>query len=337
VPVRVKRVSAPPGRIETTLKDLWRNASGAVEGNASEELEQSRAKVCLANVVLLLGDNSPLTEELVTSITVRYPSRLFIVQNAANGEQLTAEVSSRCLRATTGTSVCSEEIYLYAGSKKCAALPNLILSLLVPDVPTLLVYYDPATKECFESLALLAEVCVVDSSKWASSQEFLAWVRQQSAEIFDVSWQRQAAWRHALKDCFDFPVLDSALAEVSRVAVVSSSDATSAVFIGAYMLEALGLDCSGDVISLVVSEEQDSLAGIRRLQVFGATEAILELVYDSATHQIRATNGPAYQLPVVPSSIERMLLTELVAQDHFLVRSGLWPKIHKLSAVLGEA
>jgi glucose-6-phosphate dehydrogenase assembly protein OpcA len=150
-PVTYGKVIVAPAAVEGELRKIHHDA--AISFTKQSNLDTTRAKVTLANIVILSLSGGQLTQKLdvsslIETLCLSYPSRFFVVgyhaTDAQSNSSLTTAVSSRCVIADSGHKVCSEEIYISTTGSNVRVIQNLMRSLLVADVPVgLIILCDP--------------------------------------------------------------------------------------------------------------------------------------------------------------------------------------------------
>ncbi len=220
-----------PSQIERELVRIWRDAAREDAANEKGSGDApARIRTVLANMVLLHrieGDGRSerkMLDGLITELCITHPSRFFIVgmhEKQPSAKPLEASVSSRCVLANSGAHVCSEEVYLSADESGILVLPNLLLSLLVADLPVIILTLgelsQPNATDSFLTLyrgiGELADRVIFDSS---SSKNFLGCCENmfsliqatrpdagpRSVYLFDLTWERLKRWRVRIADEF---------------------------------------------------------------------------------------------------------------------------------------
>jgi glucose-6-phosphate dehydrogenase assembly protein OpcA len=118
-----------------------------------------------------------------------------------------------------------ELVHLAAGDGG-AALPSLIASLLLPDLPVFLLLrldpelWEPLVKACWP----FATRVVVDSTAERSGLHSLKGLlaREPSRSVTDLSWTKLTGWRELVARLFDPPKATRALARLDRIEVTHS-------------------------------------------------------------------------------------------------------------------
>ncbi len=224
------RVEVPAGSLSKEIDRIRREAS---ELDAEKEALLSgkaapRVHATLSNLIILVSEQAPsvseeVIEDLLTNLCVSHPSRFFLVKYDEKAEMATA-VSSRCVLANSGKHICSEEIFVTVGAEKYSPVPNLLLSLLVPDIQTVVLLLCDPTAEgstatnpdgfsgLFDGLASMSDVIVYDSSLFTQFAEGYRRVEQvrdlepkpgfQGTIVRDANWARLRRWQELIVSQF---------------------------------------------------------------------------------------------------------------------------------------
>jgi glucose-6-phosphate dehydrogenase assembly protein OpcA len=225
------KTKVPPAKIVGELERIRREAAALdseKEALASGEAAP-RVRSTLSNLVLLVFEDEPsigksTVENLITELCVAFPSRFFVAGFSQNrGDEsdsvLDTAVSSRCVLTNSGMHVCSEEVYVSVHPGSVDLVPNLLLSLLIPDVETiLLVLGDPgsvpsdsdaaqAFKKLLTGLDSVSDRVEYDSAFFRdyalSHRQLFDDDAQGSTARRDLNWSRMAKWRSLLAEQFD--------------------------------------------------------------------------------------------------------------------------------------
>jgi len=223
-------LSVPPGpptsaileRLERELRDLW--------VTAPRELPKSR--VCLMNLVVAVSSReiadryTPVVDEVAAAL----PSRVILVSLEADAPTgpLRAQVSPVCGPGDEGT-VCSERVRLDATGSVCARVASAVEALLVPEIPTTLVWLGPVhvDDEVFTSMAESAQRVILDSEYTSAGSllELERWSRAEEGRpaLADMAWTRIAPWQDLCARFFDDPRTEHAAA-ITRVTLHQASE-----------------------------------------------------------------------------------------------------------------
>ncbi|MEK7348043.1 MAG: glucose-6-phosphate dehydrogenase assembly protein OpcA [Candidatus Eisenbacteria bacterium] len=217
--------------IERELRAMWKSAASS---------KGALYRAALANVIVPLdaATHAPLDPVLV-ELTRRHPSRLFRLERAAGrpavavavaaaptpatAPSLLARVTALChMRPGGGGLVCSEQIVLVSTPAAEPLLPSAVASLLVGDLPVILLRLDGDREpESWGTLEAIADVVLEDSATRDDAASMAAvWTRiaaRGSSRSRDLAWTRLAPWRELLAEVFDQPDASRAIAGLRDV------------------------------------------------------------------------------------------------------------------------
>ena len=208
--------------IESDLRSMWKRAG---------ETDPSKAgaiyRAALSNLVVPLdpGLASKLMPVLV-DVTRRHPSRLFTIEARVvpRGAGLRARVGALCHRRNGGGGlVCCEQVIVQSDSESIPLIPSAIRSLLIGDLPTVLLDFQPDQDLPWVSeLMDMADLILEDSCLNEAGKERGVWKlveREGSGKVHDLAWARLAPWRHVLAEVFDMKEYLPALKTLRRVEI----------------------------------------------------------------------------------------------------------------------
>lgn len=211
-------------RLENELREVW--ASPDPSG-----LPVSR--VCTMNLVVVSGSTelrdryTPVVDEVTASI----PARAIVVSVEPEGDVDSLDGSATAVCALDGgRKVCSERVLLQAKGNASARVASAIAALLVPEIPTALVWLGRvhADDPLFEALAESADRVLLDSEYTSVSSllQIAKWARTQGGRLHvgDLAWTRLAPWQELLARFFD-PTETQPLADrVTKLKVNQASE-----------------------------------------------------------------------------------------------------------------
>ena len=222
--------------IETELASLWRQAVNGGEDSETPTV----VRACSLNFVVVADNdkNSAAIDRLLGEITVAHPSRVFLVTAVREtaSPSLEAWVSARCSVPLPGEKqVCSEQINLVANGTDVSKVSSIITSLLVPDVPLVLLWKTRVERNdhVLKSLVGIADHVVLDSADHREPLgQFIAWQQlvqntHALATYADLAWAKLAAWRNVLADTFEPPILRKQLRGLTHLHVEYASGAST--------------------------------------------------------------------------------------------------------------
>ena len=192
--------------IESDLKNMWKRAGG---GDSTRTGSIYRA--ALANLVVPLDPALGLKlMPVLVDVTRRHPARLFSIGAGAaeRGSRLLARIGAVCHRRENAWGlVCSEQVVVESDTESTPLIPSAIRSLLIGDLPTVLLDFHPAPdRPWIAELMDMADVILVDSCLKEPGTEPETWrfLRDQgSRRVRDLAWTRLVPWRAILAEVFD--------------------------------------------------------------------------------------------------------------------------------------
>ena len=144
-----------------------------------------------------------------------------------------AWISAQCsVPLSGGPQVCCEAITIAARHRARRNLPNVILSLLVPDLPIYLYWrsFRIADRDLIQQLARFSRLLIVDSHQSREDPQNRLQLLQFLTErpggnaMRDLNWSRITAWRDLIAQFFDSPGLSRYAHEVSEVEIIRNLD-----------------------------------------------------------------------------------------------------------------
>jgi glucose-6-phosphate dehydrogenase assembly protein OpcA len=218
--------------IERELVTLWKDASGGTADPNSAPV----VRACSLNFIVVTEDEKEVDEltEMVGEVTLEHPARIFLVAaNRRSGTpKLDAWISARCsLPVPGGKQVCCEQINLTASGADANKIPSIVTSLLVSDVPSVLLWKGrvDANDSILQSLAQVVDRILIDSSEDASPEtSLLAWcgfIKAHSAHTTfgDLAWTHLTAWRSVVANAFNPSEMRAHLANIASLTIEYSS------------------------------------------------------------------------------------------------------------------
>jgi len=173
--------------------------------------------------------------EVLGDVSVAHPARILRLLESADtpSESVRVSVSARCTIPLPGRGqVCSEEIVVRAARR--ASFVPIVASLLVPDVPTVVLWHPGIDLEdvLLLPLADLADRVVIDTSAEAEPVSALArWYELMFSDAAaersfagttlagDLSWTRLGAWRSLLGSAVQAPDMRPLLSSATSLAI----------------------------------------------------------------------------------------------------------------------
>jgi glucose-6-phosphate dehydrogenase assembly protein OpcA len=192
--------------LESDLRNMWKRA-----GDDHVAPDSAIYRAALANLVVPLDPRFGLKlSPVLVEVTRRHPSRLFSIGGgvAAAGTGLNARIGAICHRRESGGGlVCSEQVVLDSDAASTSLIPSAIRSLLIGDLPTILLHFHPRLDlPWVEELRTMADLILVDSCLAEAGRETDTWhfvEREGTRRVHDLAWARLMPWRAMLAEVFD--------------------------------------------------------------------------------------------------------------------------------------
>lgn len=209
--------------LESELRAMWKLAGSEGPGKGGTVY-----RAALANLVVPVDprQHAQIAPVLV-EVTRRHPSRLFLIEPGAlpRNSGLRARTAALChLREGGGGLVCSEQVILQTDPVSVALLPSAVRSLLVGDLPMVLLdFHVESGLPWMDELVEMADLVLEDSWLWERPEEESAvWrllERQGAVKVHDLAWARLTPWREILAEAFDATENTAALRTIRDVTV----------------------------------------------------------------------------------------------------------------------
>lgn len=192
-----------------------------------------KTRVCTMNLVVVA--ESPILAErylpVADEVAKSALARAIVVALAPDdpSSELTGEGTAIC-GVDEGPDTCIERVRLFAKGNMCTRVASTIEALLVPEIPTTLVwlgkvYVDDAV---FVSLAKVAHQIVTDSeyTSIANLVQLARWSRESSdrPKIADLAWTRLAGWQDLVARFFDDPKMQPFANHVTKLSIRQASE-----------------------------------------------------------------------------------------------------------------
>jgi glucose-6-phosphate dehydrogenase assembly protein OpcA len=185
--------------------------------------ERGEARTQLLDLVVLVDDprEAERMVRLLEQLPGNRPSRA-IIALAAHGERtLDAAAEIVTTPSPSGAGELRCELVNLAAGDEGAALPSVIASLLLPDLPVFLLLrldperWEPLVQACWS----FATRVVVDSTGERSGLHSLPGLlaREPRRSVTDLSWSKLTGWRELVARLFDPPRATRALTRLDRI------------------------------------------------------------------------------------------------------------------------
>jgi glucose-6-phosphate dehydrogenase assembly protein OpcA len=224
-----ERFAVDPDAIERELASLWRAAG------ASGESKNPVTRACLWNVVVHVEERRSAEGQGAAEALARMVRDLpqFLAARAlalktlpdGGGPELESWISANCIIAGGGGKlVCSEEVAIAARGAGERHLPALVRALLVPAVPTALVFagVPPTERPTIDALIQAADRIVTHADQTtfrAPLKRLRELMSHVSLGVMDLGWLESASLRAHVASLFDAPVPDEEAAAIDRVTI----------------------------------------------------------------------------------------------------------------------
>jgi hypothetical protein len=213
-------------RVEKDLREIWTAPT--------KPGEPPKSRVCTMNLVVAAGSRELADKytPIVDEVTSQMPSRAIIVALDPESpiHSLEGEAVAVCSFGESGTALCSERVRLNASGVVCARVGSAVESLLVPEIPTTLVWLGRVHVEdaVFLSMVREAHRVVLDTeyTSLASLLHLARWARDEPGRpaVADLAWTRLATWQELCARFFDEPKLRAHASAVTRITLRQASD-----------------------------------------------------------------------------------------------------------------
>lgn len=209
--------------IEKQLRDVW----------VVEPGQPTKSRVCTMNLVVVAGSKDIAERYLaiVDEVTSTTPARAIVVTLDADAPHgaLEGDVTAVCGIGEDAT--CSERVRLVASGSVCARVPSAVEALLVPEIPTSLVWLGRVHVEdpVFCAIAMQSQRVVLDTeyTSLTSLLQLARWARAEPDRpgVMDLAWIRLGPWLEMCARFFDEPKLGEHAMRVTKLTIRQHSDA----------------------------------------------------------------------------------------------------------------
>jgi len=219
--------------IERELSTLWKQAS---EPSLTDQAPPV-VRACSLNLIVVSRDRQELDSlgNIIGDVTVEHPARTFLIAaDRAGSSNLDAWISARCsLPVPGGKQVCCEQINLVAGGNDIAKITSIVTSLLVPDVPSVLMWRDNvrSNDQLFSSLSRVMDRVVMDSALERDPGSALRILEKNIREnegraLFgDLGWTHLTSMRNMLAHVFQPREMRPRMLQIDSLSITYSSSA----------------------------------------------------------------------------------------------------------------
>ncbi len=210
-----------PEKVLKDLRELW--------AKLAREQESGVLRACAMTLVVIAeGDaDAEAVRKTLGVLMHDHPSRA-IVLKASEGAEMGARVFAECWMPFGGhQQICSEGIELTADAANLGEVAQLMLPLIVPDLPVVLWCRGSRffSTRYFDPLFPLAHKIVVDSEAAKNPKGAIAVLKElqlRGQRLADLEWTRLTGWRQALANVFDDAPMEIAEARVGYGGAMST-------------------------------------------------------------------------------------------------------------------
>jgi glucose-6-phosphate dehydrogenase assembly protein OpcA len=299
--------------IEATLSDLRALEAGS---------RNSGVRTNILDLVIMCDDRETADElvEIVANLPYSRPSRAIVAlaDEHRGGVEYDARVFCGVPSDGEDTQVCSELITLSAGEGG-AALPSLIASLTLPDLPVFLLWRaEPEfTGLMIDRVWPLVTRVVVDSTLQEGTLEQLPQLlgRMPRRDVTDLSWTKITGWREAVARPFDNPDNARCLGTLQRVEVrhAGASEAQARLLAG-WVLSRVNAMTAEVVIESERRRDMRSGSLTAVKLTCAGNEYLVERVKEGVG-RVMAPNIPEHTVPLPVPKLRELVALELQVFD----------------------
>jgi len=188
----------PPAQIEDALKKMWEKLA-----------KENKTRASLFNLIVYTHQNprSDFMRSRVQKIIDNFPCRvLFITHDRKKREYLKTAVSVITPQGKDAQFAC-DHIDIGVGGKSIKKTLFVLLPILIPDLPTYLLWAENPCKErdLLSELEKLASHLIFDSETSENLSHFaksLLACHKEKKEVGDLNWARTESWREMIAASF---------------------------------------------------------------------------------------------------------------------------------------
>lgn len=214
--------------LEDELSDLWR---------AAAEDPEAEHPVMRASVLTLLAfveseEEGRETFHLVSRVIAQNPCRaiLMVAEPKEHPEGLSAWISAQCHLPPSGArQVCCEQIYVRARGEAVKGLDNVVVPLIIPELPVYLWWRAGrfAPPSFLDQVLRVTNRVLVDSGRFEEPEVDLATLARQverfrnvdDMAFSDLNWARLTPCRELIAQSFDSDEARSCLEDLAEVSL----------------------------------------------------------------------------------------------------------------------
>lgn len=221
-----------PERVLKDLHELW-------EQLAREQKEAGVLRACAMTLIVIAEDDADCehVRQMLGVLMHDHPSRA-IVLKAMDGAETGARVFAECwMPFGKNQQICSEGIQMSADAANLGEIAQILVPLIVPDLPVALWCRGPRffSTRYFDPLFKLADKIVVDSETAPNAKGAIAVLKElhtRGEHIADLAWTRITGWRQSIANAFE-----DAPAKVSDIRIAYAGHMTTGILYFSQWLE----------------------------------------------------------------------------------------------------
>jgi len=292
-----------PEKVLKDLRDLW------AQLGHKQEASGGVLRACAMTLVVVVENQTEAEQvrQILGVLMHAHPSRAIVLQ-ASEGGTLEARVFAECwMPFGRNQQICSEGIEMSADAANLGEVAQLLIPLIVPDLPVVLWCRGGRffSSRYFDPLFNLSHKIIVDSHFAANAKGAIGVLkefRSRGCRVSDLAWTRLTGWREALANmCED----SSVIADAARIEYAGPLT-TSVLYFRSWVEHAT----PSTRVSLELTAGDP---GIRRvtLSVKNASGDNLEMtaqLADATSLEVRSCGRVSRS--VLPSTLEEALMGE---------------------------
>lgn len=203
--------------------------------SATGESSSPTVRACALNLMVVTQSGARLgaVSDVIGEVSLVHPARMFVVVVEDGSPALDAWISARCSIPRPGErQVCCEEVTISAAGESIDRVPSIVVSLLVPDVPTVLLWQGSIERNTglLNALRDVSDKVVVDSRSGDTARFLHEWHTMVAASggtiaYSDIAWTLSAQWRSVVANAFQSSETRKYLSMIDRVYLVFNATA----------------------------------------------------------------------------------------------------------------
>jgi len=294
-----------PEKILRDLRELW--------AQLGREQETAGGVLRACSMTLLAVADAEGDAELVRRtlgiLMHDQPSRAIVLRGGAAGD-LDARVFAECwMPFGSHQQICAEGVEITANAAPMREVAQLLLPLIVPDLPVVLWCRRAGALVlgALEPLFPLAEKIIFDTSAAPDAPAAIAALKELRARgwrVADLAWTRLLGWREAVAHVFDDGPCTLASSLTSARIAFGGNPTTGILYFSSWIEHAV----SSAQVTLVSSAE----LGMRSVTLSGGASEISITLADAGSLEVRAGSGRACR-SLLPSTTDDALMREELA------------------------